>query len=241
MNNFSKTFESHTLKYWSNRKNINKAEQYIFSKYLKNKNNSILDAGTGSGILAFYFEQALGFKNIVAFDIIPKMIDIAKEKASIIKSNINFQVADASSLQTLKDESFDYLCYLQQIICMVPQSKLNDALKEAHRLGKKDSLYFFSFLNWNSRWYNPFLSFALNSTRFLKGNPFQKYYLPEVKLKGKLNLDFFKSDQHPILWIKKNDIEKLLHKNGFSIESIFTEYELTNKKGSNIYVICSKS
>lgn len=239
--NFSKDFENHTFKDWGTRKRTNSAENYLFNNYFIDNNLSILEAGTGSGICSFYLEDTLNFKNITAFDILPKMIDSAKEKAKVKQSKISFFVGDASNLSSLPSNSFDYLCYLQQILCMLPPNQLNIAMQEAYRLGSKNSIYLFSFLDWKSRWYNPILSLNINLIRFFKGHKIQKKYLPEVKFNKKINWQFYKNNQHPILWGTKKEFIKLLTSNGFKINSFYTDKKITNRKGCGIYFVCSKA
>lgn len=237
---FSKAFEEHTINTWSDRSKINQVESYLLSNYFKDKNTSILDAGTGNGVFSFYLEKELGFQNISAFDIIPKMIERAKKNATEKTSNVNFFVADAAQLHDVKSNQFGYLCYLQQVLSMVPEHSLNAALKEAHRIGNEHSTYLFSFLDWHSRWYNPILSLNINTVRLLKGKPVQKRYLPELKFNGKLNKQFYKSDQHAMLWAKKRDILKTLNNTGFEVKTVYKEKMITNKKGRALFFVCTK-
>ncbi|OMP30681.1 hypothetical protein BKM32_10610 [Mangrovimonas sp. DI 80] len=238
---FSKSFEAHTLKNWAGRSKINNVERYLLSKYFDNNQASVLDAGTGAGILPFHLEQERGFKNITAFDIIPQMIEIAKSKAIEKQSNINFLISDASDLKGIESNQFGYLCYTQQILSMVPKNRLKPALQEAHRVGKKDCTLIASFLDWNARWYNPILNFNTNAARFIQGKPLQNKYLPEVNFNGRLNWKFYSKEQHPLLWAKKSEIINLLHDCGFKIKSFYTEEDLTNKKGYTFYFVCTKA
>ena len=75
----AKLYSNEILDEWQKRKHLIKAEEYFISKYLLNKSYTILEAGTGGGRISFELE-ALGFKNIKAFDIVPEMIEYALEK-----------------------------------------------------------------------------------------------------------------------------------------------------------------
>ncbi|WP_185956460.1 class I SAM-dependent methyltransferase [Changchengzhania lutea] len=240
-NTFSKKFEEQVIDAWGNRKDLSKIEKYLLPKYLTNNKLKVVEAGTASGIFSFYIEEQLGFKNIKAFDLIPKMIELAREKALAKKSKIDFVQADASNLNCFENNYFDYLVYLGQILCMVPKAYLSKSLNEAYRIGKKDSTYIFSFLDWNSRWFNPILSKVVNLVRFLNGIKTEKYYIPQVKTVDRsINWKFYKKEQHGILWIKKNAAIKLLKKTGFKIVKIYDEEELTHYRGVAFYIICKK-
>ncbi len=232
--NFSKRFSEQVINGWAGRENIYDQERFILNNYLLNSDLSVLEAGTGGGVMSFFIEESLSFKNIHAFDVIPEMIDIANNKAKKNKSKVNFSVNDAADLSSFKDEKFDYLVYLQQVLCMVPQKHLSMAIKEAYRVGAKNSVYIFSFLDWDSRWYNPILSFIINSARLLFGRKMLKYYLPEV------NKTFFRKDQQGILWAKKSHIFKMLEDVGLTITNFYTHEKLVQKKGRTFFIVCEK-
>ena len=147
--------------------------------------------------------------NIAAFEIIPYMIQKAKTKAKSKKSNIQFYLDDASDLNRFKDNEFDYLLYLGQVLSMVPKANLNDALLEAFRICKPNGTFILSFMDWDSRWYNKLLSFNINFFRILTGRKIQKYYLPELKFHNRINWKFYKKEQHPILWVRKKLLKKM--------------------------------
>ncbi|MCF6295269.1 MAG: class I SAM-dependent methyltransferase [Flavobacteriaceae bacterium] len=237
---FSKLFRQHTLKDWGSRSKINYVEQYLFDTYFTDSSLSVLEAGTGGGVVSFYLEHEKKFKVVTAFDIIPEMILKAQTTAKSQNSNIHFLEGDACDLSTLQTGQFDYLIYMQQILCMIPQTHLKQALQEAYRLGAPDSIYLFSFLDWDSRWYNPILSFNVNAFRFFKGLPFQKYYLPEVKFHGSINWRFYSKNQHALLWGKKDDLVHLLKSSGFAIEYIYKNESLIHRKDNAHYFVCKK-
>lgn len=239
-NYFSKSFEKQVVDDWIDRSEVSVQEIYLLSNYLLDNTLNVVEAGTGAGRLSFYIEESMEFKNVKAFDLIPEMVERSKTKAEHKKSNIEFIEADASNLSSYSDGKFSYLVYLQQILCMVSSERLGNALDEAHRISKPDATFIFSFMNWDSRWYNPVLSFSINLIRFLSGRKIEKYYLPMLRVKDGINWDFFKKDQHGILWVKKKSIIKMLHKASFKIETIYTDEDLTKSKGMAFYLICKK-
>ena len=136
---------------------LTKMERYYLEKYLINTDAKIIDAGTGGGRIAFSIEK-MGFKNIDAFDFVPKMIEFAKNKAKNIGSSVCFQVADAKNLSMYLDNNFDHIVYLQQVLSFIPtEEERRMAVSEAYRVLKPEGTAIFSFLNWNGRYYNYFL------------------------------------------------------------------------------------
>jgi len=167
--NLNKILYSEQLfKVWSEKKELLLVEDYLIKKYLSNKNGKVIEAGTGGGRIIFEIEK-LGFTNLEAFDYVENMISFCKEKKNKLNSLINFEVADATNLKSYETNTFDYLIYLQQVLCFIDEENTHQALKEAHRIGRHNSTYIFSFLNWNSKIYNPILSILVNFYRFLRG------------------------------------------------------------------------
>ncbi|WP_445736481.1 class I SAM-dependent methyltransferase [Mariniflexile sp.] len=237
---FSEHYEKKVVENWIGRSSINKVEEYLFSKYINNNKLKVIDAGTAAGIFSFYLEEKSGFKNITAFDIIDEMIVTAKAKAVQKQSTITFVQADASNLNNFDGGQFDYLIYLQQILSMVPKELLNKSLEEAYRIGSKDAVYIFSFLDWNSRWYNPIVSMVINLVRPITGRKIKKYYLPELLLGKSINKNFFSKEHHGILWVKKKHILKKLNACGFKVSAYYREEDLTKATGRAMYIICKK-
>jgi len=81
-------------------------DSYFFSKFLKkylskNKINSYLDMGTGSGILSEIASKFLDKKNILAADINPDAIKIIKQKGfKTIKTNLFSKITGKFDLIT---------------------------------------------------------------------------------------------------------------------------------------------
>jgi phosphatidylethanolamine/phosphatidyl-N-methylethanolamine N-methyltransferase len=111
-----KNRENKEKKFWDKFANrydsfINRTASKTYKEILENlnldlnSNQNILEIGTGTGIIPFSIHSKVS--SIIATDISPEMIKIAKQKQldSNIK-NIDFQVQDSYSL-TLPDKSFD--------------------------------------------------------------------------------------------------------------------------------------
>ena len=224
---------------WSSKEDLLPIEKYFLEKYLVNKKGKVVEAGTGGGRIIFEIEK-LGFSNLEAFDYVDKMISFCNIKKERLNSSINFKNADATNLITFKEKEFDYLIYLQQVLCFVDKENLPQALKEAHRIGKQDSIYIYSFLNWNSKFYNPILSIMVNFFRILRGEKTNKYELPWLILNEKINWRFLNKNQPQNIWFKKNSIIDILKKNGFSIIEVKSQVDTADKMG-HLHIACKKT
>jgi len=244
MHNFSKErYSGELFEDWAVRKGIIPAEEYLLKKYLTDFSKSVIEAGTGGGRISFYIEN-MGFQNITAFDYVPKMIEHARSVAKEKKSLIKFQVADASDLPEYENSAFDYLIYLQQVLCFVPKELFFNSCAEAYRIAKKGGIVIFSFLDWNSRIYNPTLSWVTNTIRKIRREEVLKQHLPWLKLNGKFNWKLFNKNQPTVFWIKKNEIISDLKNIGFSIleaknnNQLFNDSDKTRKE--MLYIVCRK-
>jgi ubiquinone/menaquinone biosynthesis C-methylase UbiE len=224
--------------FWSKKEQLLDIETYFINKYLKNKQSKLIEAGTGGGRLIFNIES-LGFTNIEAFDFAENMIAYCNEKKERLGSSIDFKVADATDLKTFKSESYDYLIYLQQILCFIDFENLPKALNEAHRLGKDSSIYLFSFLNWESKVYNPLLSYVVNFFRILRGEKVSKFKLPWLNINGSINWKFLNKNQPQNIWFKEQDIIDILEQSGFSIIEIKSRLKSDDRNG-HLHFACKK-
>lgn len=69
---------------------------------------SLLDAGTGSGILALAAKR-LGARQVLAIDIDPIAISTAKQNAQLNKLKIKFRLADIAAKNSLSDQRYDII------------------------------------------------------------------------------------------------------------------------------------
>lgn len=236
-------YKTELLEDWTKRTHLINAEKYFIEKYLTNKTKRVLEAGTGGGRIAFKVEEA-GFKNICAFDIVPQMIDYAIEKANRNSSQIKFSVADASNLNLYKDESFSYLIYLQQVLCFIPnENDFYKSLEEAFRIASKDSITIFSFLDFEGRKINRFLSLISNFCRLIRGEKTHKQYLPWLKKNNKINWKILNKNQALTYWIERKKVVKFLKSLGYEIleEKSSSQIIKPNAKPSGmLYIVCKK-
>ena len=83
------------------------AEELIFQKYFKH-GTSILDIGCGAGRTSIAL--ALKGYSVTAMDLVPEMIESAKQQADVQKVKIDFSVMDAVNMD-YESESFDNILF----------------------------------------------------------------------------------------------------------------------------------
>ena len=99
------------------------------------KGSFICDVGTGTGVLIPYILKGIGEKGrVIAIDYSPAMIDKAKTKQYL--KNVEFLVVDIHKTM-FPDEYFDYVI---ANACFPHFEKKNVALKEIHRILKKNGM-----------------------------------------------------------------------------------------------------
>jgi hypothetical protein len=241
-NGFPDKFEQEVYRGWAEKTGyVTNAEKYIFKNYLSSSLKTI-EAGTGGGRISFYLEKEMNFDDIIAFDLVPQLIERCEQRAIDWNSKVKFIIADVSNLNGFNNIKFDNILYTGQVLSMLPEQNLQEALLEAHKLGHEDSSYIFTFMDWDTRWYNFILSLALNSVRFLKNIKMQWYYIPEVRQNNRLNQDFFNKNGHSILWIKTKHAKKRIEDAGFTIKSCYSENQFgRTRAGAAIFFVCSKN
>ncbi|MTI69401.1 MAG: class I SAM-dependent methyltransferase, partial [Firmicutes bacterium] len=82
---------------------------YIFNIINLNKNDNVLDVGTGTGVLIPYIHKVIGEQGkITAIDLSDKMLDVAREKFSF--KNVKYIQNDVNNLE-IKKEYDAIICY----------------------------------------------------------------------------------------------------------------------------------
>lgn len=237
-------YSNELLEAWTNKEGLIPAETILINKYLTDINKSVLEAGTGGGRISFQIEKN-GFQKISAFDFVPNMIQKAKEAAKIKESNIDFRIQDASNLTEFDDNTFEYLIYLQQVLCFIDnEEQFITSLKEAFRIAKKDGIIIFSFLDFDSRNFNSKLSFILSILRSLRKEDISKQYIPWLKINNRINWKLFNKKQPVTYWVKRDQIVSILKEIGFSILEVNNANQLAdhndNKRKGMLYIVCQK-
>lgn len=228
---------------WANKASLNASEDYLLKKYLTDTTKKVLEGGTGGGRISFEIEK-MGFQNGSAFDIVPEMIAHAKKRAEASGSTVEFSVMDAAHLTEVKDSSYDYLVFLQQVLCFIDNEDLfENALKEIYRVAKKDAVALFSFLDYESKFYNPALSSIVNTLRKMRNEKASQQHLPWLKINNDINWKLFHRNQPRTYWVKRSDIVKQLETIGFTILETTNANQMTKnttKRKGILYVVCKK-
>jgi len=239
----NKLYSNQLLDEWVNREKLIPAEEYLLGKYLKETAKNVIEAGTGGGRISFYIEE-MGFETIYAFDYVPEMIIKAKEKSEKKKSTIDFFVADATDLSDLPNEEYDYLIYLQQILCFIEEEKqFQKALNEAYRIAKKDSITLFSFLDYDSRLVNIPLRIIVSILRKIRKEKISGEYLPWLKIGNTFNWKLFSKDQALTYWVKREKIIMELTQTGYKIVEVKNANQINNpteRQKGMLYIVCRK-
>ncbi|PIZ82260.1 MAG: class I SAM-dependent methyltransferase, partial [Parcubacteria group bacterium CG_4_10_14_0_2_um_filter_41_6] len=84
------------------------------------KNYKILEAGCGGGRIIYELKK-MGYINLSGFDVVKNLINAAEKKQESEKI-INFSLQNAVNLN-YPNNNFDFLIYLQQIICFIENKK----------------------------------------------------------------------------------------------------------------------
>lgn len=177
-----------------------KIESIIKLNRLFQKNDSILEIGTGSGGIASYFAH----KRDMQFHI--TAIDIVDSRA--LKDCYQFQLVDGTKIP-FKSETFDVIITNHVIEHVGEYDSQLDHLNEIKRLLKKDGIAYLAVPN---RWMLVEPHYQLIFLSWLPPKYRSKY------LKKMRNIDFY--DCEPL---EKKQLENLFHTVGFSYQNHTTQ------------------
>lgn len=208
-------------------------EMYLCKKYLDKDVKTIIEAGTGSGRIAFCVEK-MGDYNIHAFDYVDKFIENANISKENMNSEVEFSVADATNLCNYKDEYYDFGIYLQQVLSFVPREQINQAVSEMAKKMKKGGHVICTVLNYSGRRYNKILSLLLQILRFFRGEKKTYKELPWLKNRGKINKRIFRKGEATVYWFDKKEVVELFRKNGFEVLECRTLGEIEKRKYESV-------
>lgn len=117
----------------------------ILKEYIKGEMN-IIDVGAGTGRYSFYYAE--GGNNVTAVDIVPKHINIMKEKLEQRRDlNISIKLGNATDLSEFADESFDIVLCFGPLYHIKDTQERDKCIKECLRVLKKEGILAVAYIN----------------------------------------------------------------------------------------------
>jgi ubiquinone/menaquinone biosynthesis C-methylase UbiE len=218
-------------------------EKWLFARSAERLSEMrILSGGCATGRIEFYMESR-GARNIRAFDFVPEFVENARRNAKLKGSGISFFHADMRDLRDVRDESQDYVVYMNRLLCCVDEEDLDRALAEARRILSYGGILLLDVLDYDSRKWNAPLSLFLKAAWALQGKKLRPQTLPRIRDKnGAVNMKFWGTNQNLLYWFKKEELKRKLEKNGFETMDIAKEADIFSvpEVSYDFYVACGK-
>ncbi|MGE6488645.1 class I SAM-dependent methyltransferase [Paenisporosarcina sp. NPDC076898] len=119
---------------------------HFIRKYMP-ATGSVLDNGAGPGKYAMRLADQ-GY-NVTLTDLVPKLVEVAQEKAKEMDLDTQFKgfhVADARDLSVLADEQFDAALALGPMYHLQKEDDRQKAIQELYRVTKQEGIVFVAFM-----------------------------------------------------------------------------------------------
>ncbi|PGZ96261.1 SAM-dependent methyltransferase [Bacillus pseudomycoides] len=119
---------------------------HYIQKYLP-QTGKVLDNGAGPGKYAMKLAEQ-GYK-VTLTDLVPRLVEVGENKAKELGLSTQFDgfyVADARNLTLLENEQFDASLMMGPMYHLQSEQDRNLAIKELHRVTKKDGIVYVAFM-----------------------------------------------------------------------------------------------
>jgi len=226
------TFYKSIAKYYDQIFPLNSKQlDFVYNDFLEKdkKELSILDIGCATGNLAL--DMASAGSSVIAIDLDEKMINIAKDKLRKGAKNPSLRVLDMLKItNNFKPKSFDQiLCFGNTLVHLDTLNEIEDFLKQVYSLLKSGGEYKMQIIN-----YDRILDQQIEALPTIENEQiiFHRVYryLPgkhKINFKTKLEIKEKKEyieNSLLLLPMRKNELEKLLHKIGFKDVEFYASF-----------------
>jgi SAM-dependent methyltransferase len=201
---------------WASRTGLTETESALIDRFL-DRDRSTLEGGTGAGRILFSLHER-GFGDLHGFDMVPRLVDVAKGRDRA--HAIDFTVQDAVALD-YPVARFEQAIYLQQVLCFIEDSGDRfRAMREASRVLQPGGTALFSFLCYECRLKRPlYRAFAryLRVQRLVRHRDVGPQYQPWLKAGDKPHLGALVDRGPYVYWYRVNEALDALARAGFRI------------------------
>ncbi|MCS5421095.1 MULTISPECIES: class I SAM-dependent methyltransferase [Psychrilyobacter] len=119
--------------------------KYLLKDYIK-ESDTILETGAGTGRYSFYYANEGNC--VTATDLVPRHIEIMKNKALEKKmNNLTIGLANATNLEEYADESFDVVLCLGPMYHLTAMEDRENCIKENLRVLKPGGILAVAYIN----------------------------------------------------------------------------------------------
>jgi SAM-dependent methyltransferase len=177
--------------------------------------------GTAGGRVAIALASG-GHAPVYGFDVVPELIEYARENARLRHQNIHFDIADARSTP-LPENSVDLVIFSAALLCCLPDEdgRLR-ALSEARRILRPGGWLLSSYNLFGSRWYDRGLSLLVHLQRRLSGDGRPCRSLPILRQNGKFTFRALTRNAPSLYWYRLDECVLELVHSGFTLVDMFS-------------------